>query len=131
NSWWPLYSALALAVFFIALLAKAYVPALLAGVAALALLLRWSWENGARTVTGTVSGVDPPAAPLHWRGTDGPGLWGMVVTLMADATLYVSLVFGWFFLWTASPQWTVPDSGRIGLAGPLLAGVPLTLAAVL
>ncbi|MDC6684792.1 hypothetical protein N4Q63_27360, partial [Leclercia adecarboxylata] len=38
----------------------------------------------------------------------------MGVTLLANGALYLSLLFGWFYLWTVSPQWKVPDSDLNG-----------------
>src|SRR5690606_36182947 len=72
---------------------------------------RWSWENGAwengEWKHGEVPAPDQP--PLHSRTTDGPGVWGMATTLLANGSLYFSLLFGWLFLWTVAPQWQVPD----------------------
>ena len=56
----------------------------------------------------------PDGLKLHWRTFDGPGLWGMGLTMLADAALYLSLIFGWFYLWTASPNWQPPASSPIG-----------------
>ncbi|WP_213999830.1 cytochrome c oxidase subunit I [Arsukibacterium sp.] len=131
NSWWPLYSALALAVVCISLLSRWYPFALLAFVVSVVLLLRWSWENGGH----------PAAAPLHLaqvsseqpllpesHTTDGPGRWGMIVTLLANGALYMSLLFGWFYLWTAAPQWSAPDQGPLPLWLLLLSGIPVCIA---
>jgi len=30
---------------------------------------------------------------------------------MANGTLYVSLLFGWFYLWAAAPQGKLPEEG--------------------
>jgi cytochrome c oxidase subunit I+III len=38
----------------------------------------------------------------------------MGVTLLANGALYLSLLFGWFYLWTVSPQWQVPVSDLNG-----------------
>src|SRR3546814_4222710 len=58
-----------------------------------------------------VTGVQTCALPISF---DGPGLWGMGVTLLANGALYLSLLFGWFYLWAVSPQWQVPDSDLNG-----------------
>src|SRR3546814_16072673 len=75
-----------------------------------------------------VTGVQTCALPISF---DGPGLWGMGVTLLANGALYLSLPFGWFYLWTVSPQWQVPDSdlnGWLMLASTvLLSAGPLWL----
>ena len=34
----------------------------------------------------------------------------MVLTLLADGTLYLSLLFGWFYLWVVSANWQPPET---------------------
>jgi cytochrome c oxidase subunit I+III len=132
NSWLPLQAAFALAVVCICLLLRTYPMALLATLAALYLLLRWSWHNGGHPRAQPLGEDEPVDPPLHSRSRRGPGLWGMVTTLMANGTLYLSLLFGWFYLWAVAPQWVVPADGA--LTGPIAlsvllgSGVILTLA---
>jgi len=134
NSWLPLQAALALAVVCICLLLRTYPMALLATAAALYLLLRWSWHNGGHLRAQPLGADEPVDPPLHSRTRRGPGLWGMVTTLLANGTLYLSLLFGWFYLWAAAPQWVVPADGP--LTGPMAlsmllgSGVMLTLAVI-
>ena len=128
NTWLPMILALTLAALCLALLARAYPIAMAATLAAAVMVFRWSWENGAQIGRG-----DPVAAgepPLHWRTHDGPGRWGMMVGLLADGALYVSLLFGWFYLWTVAPQWQVPTRQPLD-ALPWLVNGLLLLAAVL
>ncbi|MFA5494374.1 MAG: cytochrome c oxidase subunit I [Porticoccaceae bacterium] len=130
NSWLPLQAALLIALLCISLLLRIYPLALFATIAALLILLRWSWHNGAHPRAAPVTGNEPAAPSLHSRTCDGPGLWGMVVTLMANGTLYASLLFGWFYLWTAAPQWSVPEEGPIALWPLLASGLLLSTAAL-
>jgi cytochrome c oxidase subunit I+III len=129
NSWLPLLAALALAVVCVSLLLRVYPLASLAAVAALIVVLRWSWENGAHSKAAPLAADEPRELPLHSRTLDGPGLWGMIVALMANATLYLSLLFAWLYLWTAAPQWRAPEEGPVALPMLLGSGVLLTLAA--
>ncbi|MEX0740215.1 MAG: cytochrome c oxidase subunit I [Pseudohongiella sp.] len=129
NSWLPLLTALVMATVCITLLAKAYLWALGAAVLAAVFLLRWSWVNGAHPGSAPIRSDDPVDPPLHSRTTDGPGLWGMVVTLMANATLYLSLLFGWFYFWTVSPQRIVPDEVPISFTVLFGSGLLLLLSA--
>jgi cytochrome c oxidase subunit I+III len=129
NSWWPFYAALALAVVCIALLVRAYPFASLATLVALGVLLRWSWENGAHPRAAPDAEVQPGDPPLHYRTFDGPGLWGMGITLLANGALYLALLFGWFYLWTVAPQWQIPDQAPLSLLAMLVVGVLLSLAA--
>ncbi|OOG21017.1 cytochrome c oxidase subunit I [Thioalkalivibrio denitrificans] len=128
NSWLPLLAALSLAVVCVSLLVRVYEVALLGVVGAAVFLLRWSWVNGAHPQMAPLTEDEPVNPPLHSRTCDGPGLWGMVVTLMANGALYLSLLFGWFYLWTVAPNWSPPDSQAMSLWLVLASGIFLTLA---
>ena len=130
NSWLPFIASVFLAVLCLSLLNKVYWLALVATIATLIVLFRWSWENGAHPAAAPDAHTQPGEPPLHSRTFDGPGLWGMGVTLLANATLYLSLLFGWFYLWTAAPQWQAPDQGPLALMPLLASGVLLSLAVV-
>ncbi|RUO31480.1 cytochrome c oxidase subunit I [Aliidiomarina sedimenti] len=128
NSWWPLISAAFLAVVCVCLLIRVYPGAILAALLAAGSLLRWSWENGGHPVMAPLSKEENQRGepPLNSRTLDGPGLWGMNITLLADAALYLSLLFGWFYLWTVSPNWVVPETSAISLPGLLVSGLLLS-----
>ena len=128
NSWLPLQVSLFLAVVCISLLVGAYTLALLAVIGALVFILRWSWHNGAHPIAEPVRADDPTDPPLHSRTDNGPGLWGMVVGLLANGTLYLSLLFGWFYLWTVAPNWSVPEENPIAWVPLVVSGGLLTLA---
>ena len=121
NTWLPLVAALLLAGVCIALLLQAYLLALGGAAVAVGVLLRWSWENGAHpsAVAGEAHDL-PEGLRLHSRTFDGPGLWGMGLTLLADGALYASLLFGWLYLWTVAPNWQMQVPSPLGL-WPLLA----------
>src|SRR5690606_7640389 len=121
NSWLPFVAALILAVVCISLLAKAYLLAILASLAAAVVLLRWSWESGAHPKAAPDEKTQPGDPPLHSRTCDGPGIWGMGVTLLANGALYLALLFGWFYLWTVAPDW-IPAERSLP-AWPLLASL--------
>lgn len=116
NSWWPLIAGLWLALVCILLLLKAYGFAAGAALAAMVVLLRWSWENGAHPAAAAGEAHDlPEGLQLHSRTFDGPGLWGMGLTLLADAALFTSLLFGWVYLWTVAPHWEPPAQSTLGV----------------
>ncbi|MBT0586196.1 cytochrome c oxidase subunit I [Alteromonas sp. SM 2104] len=133
HSWLPLISASFLALLCISLLSRAYLLAL--GVTALAALslFRWAWVNGAHRVMAPLSDkeLQRREPKLHSRTLSGPGLWGMVITLLSDGSLYLSLVFGWLYLWTVAPNSKVPDVATVSLSVMALSGVFLTIAVVL
>src|SRR5690625_6035113 len=76
-----------------------------------------------------MNGVEPEGVPLHSRTQDGPGLWGMGLALLADAALYMSLLFGWFYLWTVAADWQAPEQMPLALPSLLASGVALGIAA--
>ncbi|MGR8978898.1 MAG: cytochrome c oxidase subunit I [Gammaproteobacteria bacterium] len=128
NSWLPFYAALALSLLCISLLIRAYPLALITVLISLVILLRWSWVNGAHPGAAPDAMVKPGYPPLHSRTFDGPGLWGMAVTLLADASLFISLLFGWFYLWTVAPHWQAPEISPLAAFPLLLSGGLLTAA---
>ena len=130
NSWLPLQGGGLLAMLCISLLVRAYPLAVVAAVATVLVLLRWSWHNGAHPHAAPVLENESADPPLHSRTLDGAGLWGMVVTLMANGTLYASLLFGWFYLWTVAPRWSVPQEASLGFWSLLGCGLLLTAGAV-
>ncbi|WLD58548.1 cytochrome c oxidase subunit I [Salinispirillum sp. LH 10-3-1] len=131
NSWWPLMAAGALALVCVSLLMRWYPVAILGAVLAALPLFRWSWENGGHPSAAPLTPNDvEDELPLESRTLDGPGRWGMIITLLADGALYLSLLFGWFYLWTAAPQWSAPDDGPLSIWGLVLSGALLTLASL-
>ena len=130
NSWIPLQAASMIAVVCLGLLTKYYWVALAGTLLALVFLIRWSWHNGAHPVaapkTEDWERTDPP---LHSRTFNGPGLWGVLVAMIANGTLFSSLIFGWFYLWTSAPLWDTPADGPLSLVALTGSGVLLTLAA--
>lgn len=108
NSWLPFFTALTLSVVCISLLVRTYTIALIGVCLSLVLLMRWSWINGAHPGAAPNAEVKPGYPPLHSRTFDGPGLWGIVITLAADGALFLSLLFALFYLWTVAPHWQAP-----------------------
>ena len=126
NTWLPMIISVFLAVVCISLLVSSYIVAVAAAVVAAILLFRWSWENGGHPKAAPLGDNEPKEAPLHSRTLDGPGLWGMVITLLSDGALYLALLFGWLYLWTVAPNWAVPDESLVSLPIMALSGLFLT-----
>jgi cytochrome c oxidase subunit I+III len=87
--------------------------ALVSGVLALASILAWLW-------TGTAEIPEKPekdvglglTLPIYVSGPSSVGWWGMFITMMGVVTAFISLVFGYFFYWTARPDF--PPTPSIG-----------------
>lgn len=118
----PMITAVALGSVFILTTYHLYLLAALGGVATLACVLWWLWD--------TAEIPEKPEKPighgmhlsLYRSGPAAPGWWAMFITMMADATAYSGLVFGYYFYWTVHP-----DFGD-GFAGPEIAAPMIALA---
>lgn len=131
NSWIPLQTGVLLAVTCLGLLTKFYWVALAAVLVGLVVVLRWSWHNGGHPHAAPLRADDPLTPPLHSRTCDGPGRWGMLMTLLANGSLFACLLFGWFYFWTVSPQWEVPGQAPLAAAPLLISGLLLSAGALL
>ncbi len=69
--------------------------------------------------------------PPHTEVADSPSWWALIFTLVIDATLFASLVFGTLYLWIAAPNWPPPGRPAPNLLLILAAVSALVVAAVL
>ncbi len=124
----PLVTALFTAGFFIALLLKAYLFALLILVLTSALFVFWTPNEDAKTDRGALPARGDERFPLHYESADAPSVTAVKLALVADTTLFISLLFGGLFLWIsaggAAISWT-PSSWLHGvfLLGALSCGL--------
>src|SRR5690606_13389678 len=117
SSWWPLAAAAATGGFFVGVLLKAYAMALLALVIAVALFMCWAWANGSRIDAGELKAKEGVHLPLHFEYSDGaPGWHGTIYTLIADAAVLGSLVFGAIYLRVLAPGWPPAEPAEVPLA---------------
>jgi len=63
--------------------------------------------------------------PLYVSGPSSVGWWGMFITMLADLTAFVSLVFGYFFFWTVRPDFVPKPTPGPGVFWPVAAAVLL------
>jgi cytochrome c oxidase subunit I+III len=68
------------------------------------LALRWAWSTGSKRDEGMLEAGQGVTLPSAWEVPDPPGWWGSLFLLLADATLFGSLLFGYAFLWTVAPN---------------------------
>jgi cytochrome c oxidase subunit I+III len=101
--WAHVLAAVLTAAFFLLLTVKAVTLALLCGVGAVAAVIVWMWES------------DPPPAgradigggivlPTYLSGPSSHSGWAMIVLMLVAASLYLSYVFAYLYLWTVAPQ---------------------------
>jgi cytochrome c oxidase subunit I+III len=129
--WAPLLAALCTAGFFLFLIFKMVVPALVFGVAALCAFIWWLWRTDPGVTLDPVDIGGGITVPVYASGTDSHSWWAMVTLLVALATLFTSLVFSYLYLWMVNPHaWPPAEVSLPPLWLPVLAGV-LYLAASL
>src|SRR5690606_33533205 len=106
SSWWPVASATATGGFFLCVLLKQYGVALFFLAVAVVLFLCWAWATGSRQDMGPMKAHEDVALPFHYEYPEGaPGWHGIVYTLVADAAILGSLIFGMVYLWFVAPEW--------------------------
>jgi cytochrome c oxidase subunit I+III len=112
-SWLPMAAAVTVGGVFILTTYHFYWAALSSGVLALGVILRWMWttaEIPEKPCKPIGHGME---LPLYISGPQAPGWWAMFITMLADATAFSGLVFGYYFFWTVHEDFP-PE----GLAGP-------------
>jgi cytochrome c oxidase subunit I+III len=129
----PLLTAIATGGFFLCLLLKLYGLAVVFLLATLGIFLLWTRNGDARQDRGPVSASPESTLPLNFESRDAPSILAMRLTLVANSTLFSSLLFGGLFLWvSAAPAtsaitsdnniiWITATAMAAGLCG-ILAG---------
>jgi cytochrome c oxidase subunit I+III len=100
-----------------------WTAALVSGIAAFIVIVVWLWK-------GTALIPEKPAKPiglgvtlpLYASGQQSVGWWAMFITMLGDMTAFFSLVFGYFFYWTAKPDFLLDADGP-GWQWPVAAAV--------
>ncbi|WP_448663911.1 cytochrome c oxidase subunit I [Sphingomonas sp. CJ20] len=132
NTRLPLVTGLVTGCFFLALLFGYYALALAPLAALVALGWYWAWTLGAREDVGPVSIGRGQTAPIHREARGAPGWWGAALLLVADGTLFASLLFGYAFLWVVAPNWPPPQlidgGGGVALVAAVATGTGALLA---
>jgi len=116
----PLVLALATAVVVLSLLFKVYGIAIVTAVAVSCLFV-WGARNAGQSIDhGPLPIGLGLAVPPHPEAANPASLLAMVFTLIADGTLFASLMFGVLYLWLVAPNWPPAEVIEAGLALPLL-----------
>jgi cytochrome c oxidase subunit I+III len=109
NTSLPIMMAFVTGGIFLGMLIKAYWLVPLAGAGVVALSLRWVWGLGHRCDQGLQDAGLGLMLPFASETADPPGWWGSVFLLIANATFFGCLIFGYAFLWTVAPNWPPPE----------------------
>lgn len=127
NTHLPIVLAAVTGLFFLALLLKVLWVAPLAMVGVAVLAWHWVWQLGRREDVGEVTVGRGLSLPTIAEVDRPPGWWGSVFLLVADATLFGSLLFGYAFLWTIAPGWPPPAWIEPSTIVVAIAGVGIAL----
>jgi cytochrome c oxidase subunit 1/cytochrome c oxidase subunit I+III len=93
-----------------------YTPAIISGAFAIVCVLYWLWTSTARPPKDEMRDAGLGLRlPTYTSGPDAVGWWGMWITMLGDATAFASIVFGFFFYWTARPDF--PPEGAAHAVG--------------
>ncbi|MCM2474502.1 cytochrome c oxidase subunit I [Rhizobium sp. CG5] len=98
----PFFTAVTTGGVFIGLLLKIYPLAIVFALVTLAMFLRWTPNAEAKIDRGLVDASEDCRVPLHFESKDAPSILAMRLTLLANATLFASLLFGGLFLWVSN-----------------------------
>ncbi|MEW9855124.1 cytochrome c oxidase subunit I [Novosphingobium sp. M1R2S20] len=130
NTTLPIWTAAVTGSFFLLMLLKLYWLTPLPLLALVAMAWRWAWLLGRKEDVGALPIGHAQSAPTHAEVQDPPGWWGSIFLLTADGTFFVSLLFGYAFLWTVAPAWPPPQLFDGGVLS-LVTGVGATALAVI
>jgi cytochrome c oxidase subunit I+III len=125
-SWIPLVAAIFTGGIFIFPTFKMYGWMAVSGVLALAAILYWFWTGSALIPEKEEKYIGHGVTvPLYASGSASVGWWAMFITMLADATAFASILFGYFFYWSLKsefPPRSIPGPGMFwpGVAIALL-----------
>ncbi|MGY3436641.1 MULTISPECIES: cytochrome c oxidase subunit I [unclassified Marinovum] len=102
-----------------------YTPAIICGAFAIVCVLYWLWTATAQVPAGDMRDAGLGLRlPVYASGPKSVGWWGVFITMLGDATAFASLIFGFFFYWTARadflPEGALHANGAMVAAGTLL-----------
>ncbi|MBN1240903.1 MAG: cytochrome c oxidase subunit I [Gammaproteobacteria bacterium] len=120
----PVLAAIATGAMFVGLLVSAYAVTAAGAAALLAVLLAWWWAPAPEKPTKDAGrGL---TLPIELGDRRSAGWLGAVVFLFVDLSIFLSLVYSYFYLWTAAELW--PPLGSAPSVGAPVVTTALLLA---
>ena len=108
----PLVTALVTAAAVLALLFKLYLLSLAATLVIAGLFVFAAQRSGHARDYGPMPVGRGVSVPPHTEVASAPPWLALICTLVADGTLFTSLLFGTFYLWIAAPNWPASGGAR-------------------
>jgi cytochrome c oxidase subunit I+III len=123
-TWLPMLAAIGLAGVFIFPIWKLWWPTLASAIFFVGVTLHWLWTGTAEIPEKPSKDIgDGRKLPLYVAGPRSTGWWAMFITMTGDLTAFLSVLFGYFFLWTVNPNFPPPGVSGPGWQWPLVAAV--------
>jgi cytochrome c oxidase subunit I+III len=107
-SWPTFFAAVFTAGFFLLLTVKLVLPAVVSGVLAIAMVLLWLWDTDPAADLPPADIGGGIVVPTYASGPMSHSWWAMVVLLLVAGTLFLCLLFSYFFLWTVNDRDWLP-----------------------
>lgn len=91
-----------------------WIPTILSGLFAIMAIVYWLWTGTAWIPEKKEKDVGlGEKLPLYKSGPEAVGWWAMFITMAADQTAFISLMFGYFFYWTVGANYDVNLYGTL------------------
>jgi len=126
----PLWTALSTGAAVLLMLFKLYLPSAAMAVVTMGLFVLAGQSAGLGRDYGPLPVGRGVSLPPHTEAENPPAWWALVFTLIADGTLFTSLVFGMLYLWLVAPNWPPAAHPAPGVALAMAAVAALAVAAV-
>ena len=110
----PLCTALATAAAVLAMLFKFYLLSLGLALLTAGLFVLAGQSAGLARDYGPLPVGRGVSVPPHTEVAGAPAWLALICALVADGTLFTSLLFGTFYLWIAAPNWSAGNQARAG-----------------
>jgi cytochrome c oxidase subunit I+III len=127
--WSPLLAAASTTAFFILLTLKMVTSAVICGIAAIAIILVWMWPSDPPPLPAATVAKDVKLDTFA-NGSLSHAYWAMIIVIATAAALYLSFLFSYIYLWTASPQQFARAELRPGLSWPVLSASLFAMSSV-
>jgi cytochrome c oxidase subunit I+III len=101
----PLWTAIVTATAVVAMLFQFYLMSLAAALVVAGLFVLAGQSAGMSRDYGPMPVGHGVSVPPHTEVADSPPWWALIFTLVANGTLFASLIFGTLYLWVSAPNW--------------------------